>query len=218
MELDVIAGPDELMEGVGYKLALPRPRRDKLADFRVLVIDKHPLCPTAASIKDALNRLADHLAKVGCRVLRESPKLPDLARTTRIYVELLAAVYSLDLSLDDRARIDAAARVVSPEDQSLAAYRLRGITANHAEWIRATRVRTTLRGQWLNLFQEVDVVLCPRRRCRTAEPRMACRSVFRSSADTSRTAQRLPLPASSSRSSVDLQHPRFRTPVIQPGA
>jgi amidase len=93
--------------------------------------------------------------------LRESPKLPDLARTTRNYVELLAAVYSLDLSPDDRARIDAAAKALSPEDQSLAAYRLHGITANHSEWIRASRVRSALRGQWFNLFQEVDIVLCP---------------------------------------------------------
>ena len=149
------------MEGVGYKLALPQPRHEKLADFRVLVIDNHPLCPTAASIKNALNGLADRLATIGCRVLRESPKLPDLARTTRIYVELLSAVYSLDLSPDDRARIDAAAKALSPEDQSLAAYRLRGISANHAEWIRASRVRAALRGQWLNLLQEVDIVLCP---------------------------------------------------------
>jgi amidase len=161
LELEVLAGPDELMEGVGYKLALPPPRHDKLADFRVLVIDDHPLCPTAASIKAALNALTGRLANLGCRVLRESPKLPDLARTTRTYVELLAAVYSLDLTPDDRARIDAAAKTLSPEDQSLAAYRLRGITANHSEWIRASRVRGALRGQWLNLFQDVDVVLCP---------------------------------------------------------
>jgi amidase len=127
----------------------------------VLVIDTHPLCPTADSIKSALNGLADRLAKLGCRVLRENPKLPDLARTTRTYVELLAAVYSLDLSPDDRARIDAAAKTLSPEDQSLAAYRLRGISANDSEWIRASRVRAGLRGQWFNLFQEVDVVLCP---------------------------------------------------------
>jgi amidase len=161
LELEVLAGPDELMEGVGYKLALPPPRQDKLADFRVLLIDAHPLCPTASSIRIALNGLADRLAKLGCRILRESPKLPDLARTTRTYVELLAAVYSLDLSPDARARIDAAAKALSPEDQSLAAYRLRGITANHSEWIRASRVRAALRGQWLNLFQEVDIVLCP---------------------------------------------------------
>jgi amidase len=54
----------------------------------VLVIDRHPLCPTAASIKTALNRLADRLAKLGCRVSRESTKLPDLVRTTRTYGEL----------------------------------------------------------------------------------------------------------------------------------
>jgi amidase len=151
----------ELMEGVGYKLGLPPPRHEKLADFRVLVIDTHPLCPTTDSIKGALNGLADRLAKLGCRVLRESPRLPDLARTTRTYGELLAAVYSLDLSPDDRARIDAAAKALSPEDQSLAAYRLRGISANHSEWIRASRVRAALRGQWFYLFQEVDIVLCP---------------------------------------------------------
>ena len=40
----------ELAEGIGYKLSLPPPRHDKLFDFRVLVIDTHPLCPTAASI------------------------------------------------------------------------------------------------------------------------------------------------------------------------
>ena len=50
LELAVIAGPDEWSEGIGYKLALPPPRHDKLADFRVLIIDRHPLCPTEASI------------------------------------------------------------------------------------------------------------------------------------------------------------------------
>ena len=125
------------------------------------MIDTHPLCPTAASIKIALNGLADRLAKLGCRILHESPKLPDLARTTRTYVELLAALRSLDLSPDDRAWIDAASKALSPEDQGLAAYRLRGSSANHSEWIRASRVRAALRGQWFNLFQEVDIVLCP---------------------------------------------------------
>ena len=89
LELEVLAGPDEMAEGIGYKLALPPPRHDKLADFRVLVIDGHPLCPTAASISIALDGLANRLAKLGCTLLRTSPKMPDLARTTRNYVELL---------------------------------------------------------------------------------------------------------------------------------
>jgi amidase len=58
-------------------------------------------------------------------------------------------------------RVEAAAKALSPENQSLAAYRLRGITTSHPEWIRASRTRGALRAQWFNLFQEVDVVLCP---------------------------------------------------------
>jgi amidase len=163
LALDVLAGPDERAEGIGYKLALSPARHDRLTEFRVLVIDSQPLCPTAASIKAALNGLAEGLSKAGCRVLRETAKLPDLARTTRVYGELLWAEFSLEPLGDfgDRAQMEAAARALSPEDQSLAAYRLRGITASHAEWIRASRARGALRGQWFNLFQEVDVVLCP---------------------------------------------------------
>jgi amidase len=161
LELAVVAGPDELMDGIGYKLALPPPRHDKLADFRVLVIDEHPLCPTSASIRAALDGLADRLAKLGCTVLRTSPKMPDLARTTRNYVELLAAVFSADTSPEQRLRFEAAAQALSPDDLSLTAAFLRGRTMSHAAWIRTSRIRGGLRASWLGLFDDVDVVLCP---------------------------------------------------------
>ena len=161
LELAVVAGPDELMEGIGYKLALPPPRHDKLADFRVLVIDEHPLCPTASSIRTALDGLAKRLGKAGCTILRASPNLPDLALTSRVYRELLSAFFSADLPPDTRERIEAAAKALSPDEQSLAASGLRGATISHPEWIRQSRIRGGLRGRWQALFQEVDVVLCP---------------------------------------------------------
>jgi amidase len=161
LELAVVAGPDELAEGVGYKLALPAPRHEKLADFRVLVIDAHPLCPTAASIRTALDELAEGLAKLGCQLLRTSPKLPDLAETSRIYRQLLSAFFAADLPPQARERVEAAARALSSDDQSLAACGLRGLTMSHAEWIRASRIRGGLRLRWLTLFRDVDVVLCP---------------------------------------------------------
>jgi amidase len=161
LELAILAGPDELSDGIGYKLALPSPRHDRLADFRILVIDEHPLCPTAASVSAALDGLADRLAKLGCTVLRTSAKMPDLARTTRNYVELLAASRSADLSPDDRLRIEAAAQALSPDDLSIQAARLRGLTMTHAAWIKTARVRNGLRARWQALFQDVDVVLCP---------------------------------------------------------
>ncbi len=161
LELAVLAGPDELWNGIGYKLALPPPRHDRLADFRVLVIGEHPLCQTAASVSAALDGLADRLAKLGCTVLRTSSKMPDLASTTRNYVELLAAFFSADLPPDDRLRVEAAAQALSPDNLSISAARLRGLTMSHAAWIKTGRVRSGLRARWQALFQDIDVVLCP---------------------------------------------------------
>jgi amidase len=161
LALAAVAGPDELTDGIGYRLALPPPRHDKLVDFRVLVIDKHPLCPTAASIGTALNGLAERLGKLGCHILRASAKLPDLAQTSRIYRELLSAFFSADLAPEARERVEAAAKALAPDDPSLAAALVRGLTMSHDEWIRKSRIRGGLRARWLALFQEVDVVLCP---------------------------------------------------------
>ena len=55
--LDVMAGPDELEAGVGYRLALPAARHAALSGFRVLVLDDHPLLPVAAVIRSAIERL-----------------------------------------------------------------------------------------------------------------------------------------------------------------
>jgi amidase len=161
LALSVLAGPDEMWDGIGYKLALPEPRHDKLTEYRVLVIDAHPLCPTAVSIKEALDRLTDRLAKSGCTIVRSSPKMPDLARTTRNYSELLLALLSADLAPDERARIEAAANALSPDDQSSTAARLRGSTMSHAAWVRTNRIGSGLRARWQALFQDVDVILCP---------------------------------------------------------
>jgi amidase len=128
---------------------------------RVLVIDEHPLCPTAASVTAALNGLADRLGQVGCAIVRESAKLPDLAQTGRIYRELLSASFSADIAPEIRERAEAAARSLSADDQSLSAEQVRGLTISHPEWIRKSRIRGGLRARWLGLFREVDVVLCP---------------------------------------------------------
>ena len=161
LELSVLAGPDEMTDGIGYKLALPPARHGTLKDFRVLLIDTHPLYPTASSITGALDRLADRLGQSGCPVSRSSPRLPDLARTTRLYIELLLAFFSVDQPAESRRRIEGAAKALPAGDETLAAYRLRGLTISHADWLQASRVRAGLRMQWQSLFQEFDVVLCP---------------------------------------------------------
>src|SRR6185437_3036016 len=98
LALSVLAGPDPEWDGIGYSLTLPPPRHDRLADYRVLVLDTHPLCPTAHSVAGALNTLADRLDKAGCTILRTHPDMPDLALSTRTYDELLHAFFSADLT------------------------------------------------------------------------------------------------------------------------
>jgi len=55
----------------------------------------------------------------------------------------------------------ARARSLSADDKSIAACRVRGFTISHCDWILASRQRAALRGRWLALFEDVDVVLCP---------------------------------------------------------
>jgi amidase len=159
--LGVTAGPDEEREGIGYRLALPPPRHATLADFSVLIIDEHPLSPTASNVSAALDRLTDRLGKIGCTILRTSPNLPDLALTTRIYAEQLFAFYGANLSAEAREAVTAAARALSPDDQSFAAARLRGLAISHPDWVHTSFVRGGLRARWQVLFQDVDVVICP---------------------------------------------------------
>jgi len=161
LELDVLAGPDEMSDGVGYRLALPPARHQDLEGFRVLLLDAHPLCPTATSMQGALGRLAEQFDKAGCKVLRASPFLPDLAETARIYQELLSAFFAADLPNEVYRHTETAATSLALDDQSLAAFRLRGSVIVHRGWILASRVRTRLREQWRALFKEFDVVLCP---------------------------------------------------------
>jgi amidase len=50
---------------------------------------------------------------------------------------------------------------LSPDDQSLEAANLRGLTISHVDWVQKSRMRTGLRARWQALFEDVDVVLCP---------------------------------------------------------
>ena len=123
LSLDVIAGPDETRDGIGYRLALPAPRHDQLKDFRILVIDTHPLMPTGDAVRSAIGRLADRLDKSGARVARASTSLPDLADSARLYMKLLNAAPK---PAPDTGRPRRGARIaaaLSPDDRSLQAER-----------------------------------------------------------------------------------------------
>ena len=160
LALDVTAGPDDA-DAIGYGLALPPPRHTELRDFRVLVVDEHPLLPTADVVRAALDRVADRLRKAGCKVATMSPLLPDLALLGRTYTQLFMAFAGADLPADTYRKMQDTAAQLPSGDLSLGAVRVRGAVMSHAHWIWQDRFRAGIADQWRQLFRNWDVLLCP---------------------------------------------------------
>ncbi len=129
--LDAIAGP---LPGVGMKLELPAARHASLKDYRVLVIDKHPVCATANSVRDALNGLANKLEDAGAHVMSEA-NVPDLATALGAYIQMLTAITTRG----------------APGATPIDTHTWMGLLDEQARAQRA----------WMALFKDIDVVLTP---------------------------------------------------------
>jgi amidase len=159
--LDVMVGPDPQDAGIAYRLDLPPARHEELDDFRVLVLDSHPLLPTGASVRAAVAKLADGLARAGVKVAHDSPLLPDPVQTARLYLKRLRAFLAFPLPPEAYAGLQAKAAQLSPDDDSLGAESLRGAVMSHRDWLIADGARARLRVQWSSLFCAFDAVICP---------------------------------------------------------
>ena len=159
--LDVMAGPDPLDAGIGYQLALPAPRHNDLKSFRVLMVEGHPLLPPDKDIRAAIEKLAGDLARAGATITRESPLLPDFAESSRLYMRRLMSFLGAFFLPEVVEGSKAAAAQLSPDNKSLAAERLRGITQSHRDWVLDDGARARLRAQWRELFKSFDAVICP---------------------------------------------------------
>jgi amidase len=161
LALDIIAGPDEEMNALAYRLVLPPPRHQDLRSFRVVILDTHPLIPTASDVRSALATLAADLEKLGVKTARESSLLPDLVESAKLYTRLLTSIFGAFLPLDQYLAVGKAATALPASEDGLAAWRTRGTVLSHRDWILADAARVRLRRQWRELFREWDVVLCP---------------------------------------------------------
>ncbi|WP_410646954.1 amidase [Amycolatopsis sp. cmx-4-54] len=154
--LDVMAGPDPLTLGKAHNVTLPPARHERLGEFRVLVLDDHPLIPTGSAVRAGVHRVAAALADNGVRVERHTPLLPDLTEAATLYMELLisGSVARFPIESLEQLRADA-------DDQSLDAVRLRAMLFSHGDWMEADKRREVHRHGWRRLFAEFDAVLCP---------------------------------------------------------
>ena len=159
--LAIMAGPDDLDTGVGYRLDLPAPRAQDISGFRVLLLDRHPLVETEASVAAALDALAKGLETQGAKVARRSDLLPDLDAGARIFVALLSAAMAARVPEEAYARMAEAAARVPADERSLGAEMARGAALSHRGWSQIDARRKGVRAQWRALFREFDAVIAP---------------------------------------------------------
>jgi amidase len=133
--LDVIAGPDA--DSPANKLALPMPRHERLASFRVFVLDQHPAVTADADIRGAIETLADELTKAGASVARQSSLLPDMSASWRTYQAILHTIVTRRAPNNDRTPISA------------------------HDWLGHLDDQLRIRRQWADFFRHFDVVLAP---------------------------------------------------------
>ena len=136
LALDVLAGPD-VDQAAAYRLELPPPRRECMADARVLVFTAHPSARTSDEVSAAVQAAADGLARAGATVQDGIALLPDLASLHRVYLAAL-------LTLMTRGMPGGTAPVISAH-----------------EWLGLLDVRARLQAHCREVFAAWDVVLMP---------------------------------------------------------
>lgn len=134
LALDIVAGPDA--ESPANRLALPRPRHNRLSDFRVFVLDQHPAAGADSDIRGALETLADHLTKEGASVARQSSLLPDLVASWKTYQAMLHTIITRR----------------GPSDRP-------PISAH--DWLGHLDDQLKIRREWADFFRHFDIVICP---------------------------------------------------------
>jgi amidase len=135
LALGVLAGPDG-DKAHAYRLDLPPPRGAEISDFRVLILDAHPLAGVDAEVLAPLHALAGKLENLGAEVSYGSSLIPDLAAAQATYMAVLGTVLA-------RGRPDARPALD---------------TFGYLGGLDAIAVA---QAQWAELFETFDVVLAP---------------------------------------------------------
>jgi amidase len=158
--LSVMAGADEI-DGAGWRLALPAPRRKALRDFKVAVMLTDPVSEVDDEVQARVQAVADFLAKRKARVSDTARPAIDTAEAQRVYVLLLRAATAGRQTAAEFARNAEIARGLGPDDDSYYARMTRANVAPHRDWLAANEARHKMRWRWAEFFRDYDLLLCP---------------------------------------------------------
>ena len=151
LALDVLAGPSP-DRAVAWRLALPPPRRRRLADYRIAAWLDDADFPVDDGVRGALESAVDALRRAGARVDDRARPGYSLHALRETYATLL---FPNILSGVPEEALRAAAR------DAESGWTARHGLADHRAWLAANEERARLRAAFRAFFAEWDVLLTP---------------------------------------------------------
>ena len=158
--MDAIAGPDEI-DGRGWKLCLPRPKKMKLRDFRVGVLLSDPNAEVDHSVQAEIQKLADFLARKKTKVSDKARPDIDTTELNDVFVRLLRGATSMRMTDAVYEQALADAKSLPASDMSYFAQMQRGNSLAHRTWLQLNEKRHRMRLAWDAFFEDYDLMLCP---------------------------------------------------------
>jgi amidase len=158
--LSVMAGADEI-DGAGWRLELPAPRKKTWRELRVAVMRTDPVSEVDDEVQARVQALADFLAKKKAKVSDTARPAIDTAEAQRVYIFLLRAATAGRQTPEEFRRNVEIAGGLRADDESYYARMMRANTAAHRDWLAANEVRHKMRWRWAEFFREWDLLLCP---------------------------------------------------------
>jgi amidase len=160
LALNIMAGPDEV-DGSAWRLTLPKPRKQRLAEYRIGVMLDVSHAEVDLAVQEQIRQVADAVAKAGGAVSFSARPDIDTVEADQLFHRVLGAALSGRQSDEVFGKNVAMLSTLPPGDTSTLARTLRAATLSHREWLIANEARHRMRLKWATFFEDYDLLLCP---------------------------------------------------------
>ncbi len=156
--LGVLAGPAP-DRARAWRVELPPPRHDAVADYRVALWPDDAACPVSADTVAAVEAAGQALVDAGAVVDRAARPDIDADAAARLGLGLVGAAVTPSMSDAEFGFVEAMVgdpNLSEADAQTVAAY-----ASNHRAWLAMDRERAHIRRAWAAFFEHHDVLVCP---------------------------------------------------------
>ncbi|MBL7176683.1 MAG: amidase [Desulfobacteraceae bacterium] len=160
LALGIMAGPDDI-DGKGWQLRLPKPKKKTLREFKIAIIYSDPEAEVDHEIQKRLRAVTAFLRKNKVRVSeRARPKI-DSRKAHRNYIQLLRGATVGRLTPEEFQKGLRASKRLKRTDEGYEAQMLKAQAMHHKNWLTYNEERHKMRLAWADFFHEYDLLLCP---------------------------------------------------------